>query len=77
MDAVGVLEKSGIPRDQLANEKAELYAAIANVNHEIRTERHNIALCDEIAGNTPRMEKDIESTKQQTREVNRDELRRR
>ena len=77
MDAVGVLVKSGIPRDQLANEKAELYAAIADVNREIRTERRNIAFCDEIAGNAPRMEKDIESTKQQTREVNRDELRRR
>ena len=77
MDAVGILEKSGIPRDQLDNGKAELYAAIADINREIRTERHNIAFCDEITGNAPRMGKDIESTRHQTREVNRDELRRR
>ncbi len=77
MDAVGVLEKSGISREQLTKEKAHLYAAIADANREMRAEKRNIALCDEIAGSALRMEKDIESTKQHTREVNRDERRRR
>ena len=77
MDAVGLIEESGIPREQLADEKAGLYASIAEINREIRMERRNIALCDEIAGSAPRMEKDIGSTKEQDREVNRDERRRR
>ena len=77
MDAVSVIEKSGIPQERLVKEKSKMYAAIADVNREIRAERQNIALCDEIAGSAPRMEKDIESTKQQTREVKKDERRRR
>lgn len=77
MDAVILLEKSGVSREQLAKEKASLYASIADVNREIRAERQNIALCDEISGNAPHMEKDIESTKEQIREVRKDERRRR
>ncbi len=77
MDAVGVIEKSGISREQLTKEKAGLYEAIAEINREIRAQRRDIALCNEIAGSVPHMEKDIESTKQQTREVKKDERRRR
>jgi hypothetical protein len=77
MDAVAAIEKCGVPREQLTGEKAALYAAIVDINRDIRAERRNIALCDEIAGSAPRMEKDIESTKQQTREVKKDERRRR
>jgi len=77
MDAVSILEKCGISRERLAKEKAGLYEAIAEINREIRSERRSIALCDEIAGSVPRMEKDIESIKQQTREVRKDEHRRR
>jgi len=77
MDAVGVLEKSGVSREQLTKEKAGLYTSLADVNREIRTERQNIALCDEIFGNAPHMEKDIESTKERNKEVKRDERRRR
>jgi hypothetical protein len=77
MDAVILLERVVFSREQLAKEKASLYASIADVNREIRTERQNIALCDEISGNAPHMEKDIESTKEQIREVRKDERRRR
>lgn len=77
MDAVGIIEKSGIPREQLSREKAKIYGAIAQINREIRAERRKIALCDEIAGNAPHMEKDIESTKEKSKEVNRNERRRR
>jgi hypothetical protein len=77
MDAVSVLEKSGVSREQLTKEKAGLYTSLADVNREIRAERQNIALCDEIFGNAPHMEKDIESTKERNKEVKRDERRRR
>ena len=73
MDAVEIIEKSGIPREQLAEEKAGLYASLAEINREIRAERRNITLCDEIAGSAPRMEKEMESTKDQAGKADRDE----
>ena len=73
MDAAGFLEKSGIPRERLVKEKAELYAAIADINREIRVEQKKIGLCDEIASNAPSIERDLESTKQQVREIKRTE----
>ncbi len=77
MDAVAAIEKSGIPKEQIIREKAGLYEALANISADIRAVRKEIALCDEIVGSVPRMKKDIESTKQQTREVKKDERRRR
>ncbi len=68
IDAVGIIEKSGIPRKQLAKEKAELYEAIADINREIRGERKKIGLCDEIAGDVPRMGKELESKSVQAKE---------
>lgn len=59
MDAVNMLEKAGVPRDQLTKEKAEIYEAIAEVNREIRVLRKEIRLCENISGNAPQMEKDI------------------
>lgn len=59
MDAVNMLEKAGVPRDQLTKEKAEIYEAIAEVNREIRVLRKEIRLCENISGNAPQMQKDI------------------
>lgn len=72
MDAVSILDKSGVSREQLAKEKAEMYAAVADINRKIRAERQSLALCDEIAGSAPRIEKDAEAVKQQVQKINRD-----
>lgn len=73
MDAVAAIEKSGIPRELLSKEKAEMYAAVAEVNREIRLARSNIALCDEIVGNMPHIEKDVEIARQQVQEIKKDD----
>lgn len=77
MAAVETLEKAGIPQERLAAEKADIYEAVANVNMEMRAAKKDIALCDEIAGTAPQMEKDIQKIeKSQTKEVVRDDRRR-
>ena len=73
MDAVDVLEKSGVPLEQLKAEKAAAYEAVAEVNRDIRAIRKQIALCDEITNNIPQIEKDVHSVERtNTKEVNRD-----
>jgi len=73
MDAVDVLEKSGVPLEQLKAEKAAAYEAVAEVNRDIRAVRKQIALCDEITKNIPQIEKDVHSVeRKKTKEVNRD-----
>ena len=73
MDAVDVLEKSGVPLEQLKAEKAAAYEAVAEVNRDIRAVRKQIALCDEITKNIPQIEKDVHSVERtKTKEVNRD-----
>jgi len=62
MDAVDTLEKSGVPRETLAAEKAETYQALADINREIRELRNDISVCKDIRQNTPQMEKDIRTT---------------
>ena len=76
MDAVTILDKAGISIEKLSNEKAEVYEKIADINREIRTEKRNIALCDEITGTAPNMEKDIRSTETKIKEVERNDRRR-
>lgn len=75
MDAVTLLEQSGIPREQLMAEKAEFYRQLADVNREIRRARKDLAMCDTIEQNRPRMEQDIQAAegRQRQRERNRDE----
>lgn len=62
MDAVNILEKSGIPKEQLAKEKAETYQVLADINREIRELRKGISMCKEIRQAIPQMEKDIRIT---------------
>ena len=64
MEAVAVLEKCGIPRDHLLREKAELYEQVAEINRQIRQERKKLALCQEILGEIPKMERDIQRTEE-------------
>jgi len=64
MDAVDMLEKAGASIEQLKNEKAAAYEAVAEVNRDIRAIRKQIALCDEIVQTAPAMEKNIAATMQ-------------
>lgn len=70
MDAVDVLEKSGVPLEQLKAEKAAAYEAVAEVNRDIRAIRKQIALCDEIIQTAPAMQKQIDAVTKEPREKN-------
>lgn len=77
LEAVAALEKCGIPKDRLTIEKAEIYEQLAEVNRQIRAERKKLALCREIQSRLPQMEHDINKIEEHTKEVERDERRRR
>ena len=77
MEAVAVLEKCGIPKERLTTEKAEIYEQLAEINRQIRAERKKLALCREIQSRLPQMEKEINKIEENTKEVERDERRRR
>ena len=76
MEAVETLEESGIPKDRLIQEKAELYEQLAEINRQIRAGRKKLAMCREITGEMPKMEKEINQIEAE-KEVNHDERRRR
>lgn len=77
MEAVAVLDHCGIPRERLSNEKAEIYEQLAQVNRDIRAERKKLTLCQEIQSRLPQMEQNINKIEEHTKEVERDERRRR
>ena len=77
MEAVTLLESSGVPREQLAAEKADMYEQLAEINRAIRAERKKQKLCQEIQKQAPMMEQDIQRTEEKQKEVQRDEYRRR
>ncbi|MBQ9348491.1 MAG: relaxase/mobilization nuclease domain-containing protein [Oscillibacter sp.] len=62
IQAVRVLEKSGVPRERLTAEKAELYEKLAQLNRQIRAERKKLAMCKEIQAKMTQMERDIQKT---------------
>ncbi len=41
MEAVALLENSGVPENRLTEEKAKIYEQLAELNREIRTERQS------------------------------------
>ena len=77
MEAVALLESSGVPRNWLTEEKAEIYEQLAELNREIRTERQKLKLCHEIQNQVPVMEQDIQRTEEHQKEVREHEHRRR
>ena len=77
MEAVAVLEQCSIPRERLSNEKADIYEQLAQINRQIRAERKKLALCREIQSRLPQMEHDINKIEEHSKEVDRDERRRR
>ena len=77
MEAVALLESSGVPRKRLTEEKAEIYEQLAELNRKIRTERQKLKLCHEIQNQVPVMEQDIQRTEEHQKEVRELEYRRR
>ena len=77
MAATALLERSGIPRERLITEKAEVYEQLAELNREIRAERQKLKLCREIQKQVPVMEQDIQRTEEHQKEVQEHERRRR
>ena len=77
MEAVETLERSNIPKETLAEEKAELYEQLSEINRQIRAERKKLAMCREITGEMPKMEQEIQHIERNREEVNHDEHRRR
>ena len=69
--AVAVLEKSGVSKERLAAEKADIYEQLAQLNREIRAERKKMEMCREIREKIPDMKREIQKTggkdRQQTR----------
>ena len=77
MAATALLERSGIPRERLIAEKAEVYEQLAELNRDIRAERQKLKLCREIQEQVPVMEQDIQRTEEHQKEVQEHERRRR
>ena len=77
MAATALLEHSGIPRERLIAEKAEVYEQLAELNRDIRAERQKLKLCREIQKQVPVMEQDIQRTEEHQKEVQEHERRRR
>ena len=48
IDASALLNDCGISREELAEEKAEIYEKLANLNREIRQFRKDLKMCQEI-----------------------------
>ena len=67
MEAEAVLEQSGVPRERLTAEKADIYEQLAQVNADIRAARKKLALCKEIQNRLPQMMRTIK--KIESREV--------
>ena len=75
MEAVVVLNDFGIPTETLTAEKVGLYEQLAETNRLIRMERKKLAMCREITGEMPKMEKELKNIETE-KEVNHDEHRR-
>ena len=55
-----MLEKSGVDRETLKQEKAGLYNQLAEVNQEIRNVRKKLKMCKEIKERVSKIERDIQ-----------------
>ena len=75
VEAVAVLDTSGISRERLIKEKAVLYEQLAQINQAIRAERKKLALCQEIQNRLPRMEQSIRRIENKEVEVTENERR--
>ena len=68
--AVDLLNHCGIFKKVLTQQKAEIYTQVADLNREIRQIRKDIAMCQAIQGERPKIEKHIQSIDPERNEVN-------
>ena len=59
MEAVKLLENCGESREALAQQQAELYTKLADLNWELRQVRKQIKMCEEIRRQTAAMQENI------------------
>ena len=62
--AVATLEKSGVSKEYLSAEKADVYEQLAQLNRQIRAERKKLEMCREIREKIPDMKRDIRKTEE-------------
>ena len=58
--AVALLDKSGVSKERLAAEKADVYEQLAQLNRQIRAERKKLETCREIREKIPDMKREIQ-----------------
>ncbi len=73
IDASALLNDCGFSREGLAEEKAEIYEKLANLNREIRQLRKDMKMCQEINGEVPKLKRRLQwmEPPQQSREKER------
>lgn len=59
LNAVEILEKAGVGKEQIAQEKAQLYESIADVNREIFKLKKELTMCRNITDGMAQIQKDI------------------
>ncbi|WP_409967234.1 relaxase/mobilization nuclease domain-containing protein [Bengtsoniella intestinalis] len=74
--AVALLESSGIPTEQLTQEKQSLYSQLADINRDIRETRKTLAMCKAIEENTPRIQRELQQIETEREVKNHDNRRR-
>ncbi|WP_409966996.1 relaxase/mobilization nuclease domain-containing protein [Bengtsoniella intestinalis] len=57
--AVTLLAECGIPKEQLLQEKSNLYQEIATINRELRETRKTLKMCQQIEENIPRIKSEL------------------
>ncbi len=75
MAAVSLLDQCGIPREQLLQEKTELYSKLADLNREIRQIRKQIKMCDEIQRETGTIERQLQKLEPERKERQHQQIR--
>lgn len=60
LDAVNLLDGCGISRTMLVEEKTEVYEKLADLNREIRQLRKDLKLCQEITGEAPKLQRELQ-----------------
>ena len=59
LDAVTLLDSCGESREALSQQQAELYTKLADLNRELRQERKQIKMCEEIREQAAVMQENI------------------
>lgn len=76
-DAANLLDRAPVTRETLTLEKAKIYGSLATVNHEIRSLRHEMSLCDGIRDRSIKMQNTIDLINKQSKEVKKNRGKRR